>query len=458
MVGSNFVYLGDGWVLSARHVGYSATSGVRLQSYLPDGSPGPVKSFYRIPGNYYFDYGYGSSNVNTRQYAVSNPATIASETGGTISLTSSNNQLFTDLQLFRISEDPGLPAVTLASAPMPSDFTRSDAPEVVFIGNGRTRLSGETHWNVVQQGTDSDGSPNMVWTETTGTGNYQGYETNTTAIHRFGTNRLTDIRPNFNGDPVDSGAVNYTASPNKLFEPSDIISDTTGAFPLKTSDGVTRDVISMMTVFDNQSSPYDTDFETQAISGNSGSSVFYQRSTPEGPKWELVGIVHAISTLEDQPTRTGIYSNGTIVSDLWYYMQDYEDSIFDIIRDHADYSHQGDINLNGTVVGNGTGSTATDDISAFVAGWGYNNQLGVGTVESWKKGDLNRDGRTNVQDFLKLRRAFYGEIPEEVMLTLFGPGGGPGMPGGVPEPTGGALVAIGAAFLAWRARRRRFVE
>jgi hypothetical protein len=450
--GSNFVYLGDGWVLSARHVGYSATSGVSLQTYLPDGSPGPVKSFLRIPGNYYFDYGYGSSNVNTRQYAVSNPATIMTEAGPSISLAASNGTLFTDLQLFRISEDPGLPAVSIASAAMPSEFVRSNAPEVVFIGNGRTRLSDETHWNVVQQGTDSDGSPHMVWTETAGAGNYQGYETNTTSVHRFGANRLTDIRPNFNGDPIDNGAINYTQNPNKLFEPSDIISDTTGAFPLKTSDGVTRDVISMMTVFDNQTSPGDLELETQAIAGNSGSSVFYKR----GDQWELVGIVHAISTLEDQPARTGIYGNATIVSDLWHYMQDYEDSIFDIMRDHSDYSHQGDINLSGTVTGDGTGSTASDDIAAFVAGWGFNNGRGVGNVDSWKKGDLNKDGITNVQDFLKLRRAFHGEIPEEVITTLFGEGGGPVSPGGVPEPGSALLFAAGAGMLMFRARLPRW--
>jgi hypothetical protein len=286
----------------------------------------------------------------------------------------------------------------------------------------------------------------MDWTVTTGAGTHQGFTTTTSAARQFGTNRLTDIRPNFNGDPADAGAINYTQNPNKVYNAADVISDTTGAFALATGDGVTRDIISMMTVYDNQSSPYDTSLETQAISGNSGSGAFYKRNG----EWELVGIVHAISTMEDQPARTGVYGNATIVSDLWYYMQDYEDSIFDIMRDHSDYSHQGDINLSGTVTGDGTGSTASDDIAAFVAGWGFDNGLGVGNVDSWKMGDLTKDGKTDVEDFLKLRRAFHGEIPQEVMTTLFGEGGGPGTPGGVPEPSAALLAALAAAFLASR--------
>jgi hypothetical protein len=444
-LGSNYVYLGDGWVLSARHVGYSATNGVRLQSYLPDGTPGPIKSFYRIPGSYYFDYGYGSTNVNTRQYAISNPATITSETGQQISLTGSNSLLFTDLQLFRISEDPGLPAVTIASAPMPSNYVRSNAPEVVFMGRGQSRVANETHWNVT--GT----SPNLTWTETTGAGTHQGYKRDGVNQTRFGTNRLADIRPNFNGDITDSGAINYTQDPNGLYEPSDIVSDSTGVFPLQTSDGVTRDVISMMTVFDKQSATGQTLLETQAAAGNSGSSVFYQRNG----QWELAGIVHAISTYEDQPSSTGVYGNATIISDLWYYNQNYVNSISYIIDNHRDYSYQGDINLNGLVAGNGTGPTASDDISAFVNGWGHDNELGYGTVETWKKGDLNRDGKTNVHDFLKLRRAFNEEIPDSIVTLLFGPGGGPGGPNYVPEPSAAFLFAAGAALLALRGRGRR---
>jgi hypothetical protein len=444
-LGGNYVYLGDGWVLSARHVGYNATNGVRLQTYLPDGTPGEIKSFYRIPGTYYHDYGYGSTNVNTRQYAVSNPTTMQSETGQTISLAASNGTYFTDLQLFRISEDPGLPSLTIASQPLPSNFTRATAPEVVIIGRGQGRVAAETHWNVT--GT----SPNLVWTETTGAGTQQGYKRDGVTAKRFGTNRLTDIRPNFSGDPSDPGATNYTQSPNKLYEASDVVSDTTGVFALTTSDGVTRDIISMFTIFDKQTATGATALETQAAAGNSGSSVFYNR----GGQWELVGIVHAISTYEDQPASTGVYGNATIISDLSYYNQNYLNSIRYIIDGHSNYSHMGDINLNGVLSGNGTGSWATDDVAAFVAGWGYDNGLGVGTITSWRNGDLNRDGKTDVLDFLQLRSALNGEISAAVVAALFGEGGDVLSPSGsVPEPSTGLLALLAAAFLALSARRR----
>ena len=54
--------------------------------------------------------------------------------------------------------------------------------------------------------------------------------------------------------------------------------------------------------------------------------------------------------------------------------------------------------------GNGTGPAATDDVTAFVQGWG--SQQATGDINSWKKGDLNLDGKVDVLDFLTLRQAF----------------------------------------------------
>jgi hypothetical protein len=219
--GANFVYLGDGWVLSARHVSYQ--NGIQLKTYSANGSPGPIKTFAPIPGSHYYDYGYFHGNL--RQYAVSNPSSLQSETGSSISLAASNGTNFTDLQLFRISEDPGLPALNLASAPMPSNFVRSNAPEVVYIGNnGFRRQTNVTQWNV------SGTAPELVWDDEGVPVTHQGYLSQpTTDIHRFGTNRLADIRPNFNGDPNDNGAINYTQNPNRLYLANELISDTTGA-------------------------------------------------------------------------------------------------------------------------------------------------------------------------------------------------------------------------------------
>jgi hypothetical protein len=435
--GGNYVYLGDGWVLSARHVGYNAANGVTFQTLLPNGSPGPVQTFYRIPGSYYFDYGY--SQGSTRYYAVSNPTSIQSETGQSISLMDSRGTFFTDLQLFRINGDPGLPPVTIASQPLGSNFTRATAPEVVAVGRGRSRVAGETHWNVTQNSPDD-----WTWTTTTGPGTHQGYFRDSVVVKRWGTNRLADPRPNGPGDPSDPGAISYT----DLFEA--IVSDTTGVLPLTTADGATRDVISMMTVFDNQSAPGSTPLEFQGISGNSGSSVFFKR----GNQWELAGILHAIVTYPDQRAAATVYGNSTLISDLSYYNQDYFNSIKYIIEAHPSYSLVGDLNLDGIVSGDGTGPPGTDDVTDFVLGWGYDNQTGLGNITSWKSGDLNRDGATDVQDFLMLRSALNGQISSAVVAALFGdPNYDPGS-GIVPEPGTAFLVGVSALWLGLFARRR----
>jgi hypothetical protein len=441
--GSNYVYLGDGWVLSARHVGYNATNGVQLQTMLPDGSLGPVQTFYRIPGDYYYDYGYSQSN--TRYYAVSNPTTTQSQSGQTISLQDSRGTYFTDLQLFRINGDPGLPALTIASQPMPSDFTRATAPEVVMIGRGRGRQAPETHWDVTVVSDDQ-----WTWTATTGPGDYQGYRHDSVSVKRWGTNRLTDLIPNQPGDPSDPGATNYTQDPNDLFDVDDVVSDTRVVLPITTGDGATRDLVSLMTVYDRQSSPGATALEFQARGGNSGSGVFYRR----GDQWELAGIAHAIFSYTDQSGNISVYGNTTMVSDLSFYNQDYFNSIKHIMESHPDYSHVGDVNLDGSVSGDGSGPPGTDDVTDFVLGWGYNNGMATGTITSWKNGDLNHDGRTNVADFIMLRGSLNGAIPDTVVAALFGDGSFEPGSGGVPEPNAGLLAIMASAWLTLTWRRR----
>jgi hypothetical protein len=427
--GSNYVYLGDGWVLSARHVGYSATNGVTLQTRLSDGSPGPVQTFYRIPGSYYYDYGYLQGS--TRYYAVSNPTTIQSESGQTISLADSRGTYFTDLQLFRINGDPGLPALTIASQPLPNTFTPGTAPEVVAIGRGRGRATGETHWNVtVIPNGDPDGSDHWTWTSTTGAGNYQGYGWDGIVAKRFGTNRLTD--------PATTNYVDLFAQESGK---SGVVSNTTAVLSLPTGDGITRDVISMMTVFDNQSTAGNTPLEFQGVSGDSGSGVFYKR----GEQWELAGILHATSIYEDQAVSRAVYGNATLISDLSYYNQNYVNSIRDIIDSHSDYSMPGDVNLDGVVSGDGTGLPGADDVTDFVLGWGFDNGTGLGNITSWKNGDLSRDGKTDVGDFLMLRGALNGQISSAVMEALFGSSYDGGH-GGVPEPASAALAGIAALW------------
>jgi hypothetical protein len=421
----NYVYLGDGWVLSARHVGYSGPITFQTPS-------GPA-AFERIPGSYYKDYGYPWVN-NEHFYAVENPSSVQTESGQNLSLSQ-----FSDLQIFRINGDPELPALTIASQPLsPGNFVRSNAPEVVMIGGSTGRVSPQSQWNVTQQS-----EKEWIWSQQSGAGQYQGYLSDFVPQKRWGTNRVADPRPNGPGDISDPGAMDYT----NLFR--GVVSDTTSVLNLTFGDGVPRDMLVSMVVYDQPGQPGTpaygvNNLEVQAVSNDSGSSVFVKRNG----QWELAGIVNATFTYEDQPFGSAMYGNTTAFTDLSRYNQDYFHSLKDIMESHADYSAMGDVNLDGIVSGNGTGPAATDDVAAFVAGWNYNNGIGQGTITSWKNGDLNRDGRTNVADFLRLRGALNGQISSAVVASLFGVAG-------VPEPSTAFLVVVAASYFAFSRRRRQ---
>jgi hypothetical protein len=385
--GSNFVYLGDNWVLTARHI----SAGTATFS---------TGSFARI---------------SSQNYVISNPP--ASLANG-VSLTAQ-----TDLRLFRISGDVNLPSLTIASES--PTFTGTSGSQVMFIGQGRTRWNSETHWSL------NLSSPPLSWgpSEVPTGGNVHGYKTSSTRSKRWGTNRLED--------PSSSQFDNNTFD--------EILSGTTAVLPLTTTDGQTRDVISMVTRFDQQSSAGALPFEAQAVSGDSGGAVFYNRGTEQSPDWVLSGIVNATLIYGNQPRTYAVYGNSTTFADLSYYNQPYKSSICDVMKTCGSYSIMGDVNLDGDVTGDGTGLATADDVAAFVAGWGTDNLAGKGDYETWTKGDLNLDGLTDVEDFLLLRGALNGPIGSGAMMALFG---------AVPEPSSAILAALAAAFLAARVRRR----
>ena len=398
-----YVYLGDGWVLSARHVGYNSSTGIEFQT-----PTGPA-TFQLIPGSYYHDYGFAWGN--SRQYAVSNPPPTMIQNEGGQNLTLSP---YTDLQLFRINGDPGLPSVKIASQTLPNNS------ELRAIAGGNGRAAAETHWNV------TGSSPPYTWTMTTATGDHQGYLSDGVGGKRWGTNRAADPTSN---SSVFSG----------------IVSNTVGVLPLSTAVGDSvRDIISLMTLYDKNGQAGTTQQEFQAISGDSGGAAFYKR----GSQWELAGIINAQLTFEDQPSGTAVYGNATTMAALSYYNQNYTNSIKNILDTHRDYSLAGDINLDGIVSGNGAGPATSDDVAAFIAGWGYNSGTGLGSITSWKNGDLNRDGKTDVADFLSLRSALNGQVSGAVLTALFGTTV-------IPEPSAVVLAMVGASLMALGRRRRR---
>ena len=399
MGGRNFVYLGDGWALSAFHVGPQTVDPPEVQTLALEFSTG---SFNLIKG---------------QNFTVRNPA-------------GSGLTEFTDLRLVRLNGDPGLPSIfdanpqfTIASQPVTTSTPLSQR-EVLFVGRGPTRNANQTHWNVTTVG----GDDNDIWTEVTTGGTRHGYK----ATHpsddtkRWGTNQIADEDPIFPGTDTDlRGTVQYSLGVGL------------------------RDVVSMVTKFDAQGSGGLTN-EFQAVPGDSGSAVFYKRDN----QWELIGIVNGqYSTYDNQPgpfsspaaLSTAVYGNYTLFADLSYYRGE----ILNIINAHKEYSIIGDVNLDGVVSGNGLGPSATDDVTAFAAGWMY--QQAVGDVTSWKKGDLNLDGITNVDDFFLLRDALQS-AGAGAGITSLGDilGGG----AGVPEPSALFLAMLGAGLLAGRRRRR----
>jgi hypothetical protein len=139
------VYLGDRWVLTAFHV---RAGSVALMGQTYQKEPGEGFQIENPPG-------FGLS-------------------------------LFTDLRMFRLTEDPGLPPLPISVA-RPPGFS-----EVTLIGYGKTRTSELKSWNV-----DAEGN----WIE--GLGSYGGYELGSSG-KRWGTNWIDEamVLTGNNGDAL----------------------------------------------------------------------------------------------------------------------------------------------------------------------------------------------------------------------------------------------------------------
>ncbi len=239
-VGNTGVYLGNRWVLTAFHVG-AGNINFGSQTYSP------------LPGS---------------EVRLHNPSGAG--------LTD-----FTDLLLYRLTADPGLPSLSISSTAPPVGAS------VILIGDGRDRQASETHWNV-----DKSTNP---WTWTVAPqgqpGDYQGFLTDANAVKRWGTNVIESPVPRYS-------AVRY------------------GDHGLVASLGSSGDVVSLFTQFDKTGTPY----EAQGVRGDSGGAVFYN----SGSQWELAGLIHAVDLFSGQPPGNGeaesaVYGNTTFLSDLSVY-------------------------------------------------------------------------------------------------------------------------------------------
>lgn len=214
------VYLGNRWVLTASHVGA------------------------------------GSITLGGTSYAVQAGTAFTLDNAG-----ASGKSTNTDLVMFQLTTDPGLPTLSIASA------TPANGSGVTMIGSGRDRGAFKT-WLV------DTGTIPFVWTENNVNPNAGGYAWATSRAMRWGTNAISGTGVWLNAGFGDSYSVRTTFN--------DFAGDSS---------------------------------EGQAAESDSGGGVFHKN----GSSWELAGIMLAVDSLSGQPANTAVFGNNTFIADLSYY-------------------------------------------------------------------------------------------------------------------------------------------
>jgi hypothetical protein len=368
---ANGVYIGDGWVLTANHVG--------------------------MPVSVQFDSGATFNPIPNQNFQVANPVpnpTNDPHLTGPVA----------DLRMFRINGESGV-----AALPLPTQGLNQN-DQVVMMSFGVLRASALSSF-LVNKLTNP-----WTWTSTptcTGPNCFQGFNASGQG-KAWGTNRIAN-------------------SDNVLGE----------------NDGnlqtiVNNSTIAYLTTYDQSTGD---PFEALNVGGDSGSGVFYKRNG----QWQLAGITLAKYTFSGQDSidpnnQMAIFGNANAFADLSSYNAPGNSPIMNIINAHQDYSLVGDINLDGV-------SGAADDLSAFVAGWRYNNGTGAGTITSWLHGDVTHDGKTDVADFLRMRSSLNAGAGAE--LTALMNGYISDGSGNIPEPSTIMLVVGPAILFTLRGRNRR---
>jgi hypothetical protein len=198
-----------------------------------------------------------------------------------------------------------------------------------------------------------------------------------------------------------------------------------------------NDTISLLAQFDN------IDNEALVAAGDSGGGVFVR--LPSG-EYVLQGHLHSLYT-NGHPANFAAFTDALAFSDLS--QPHYRNQILNLLADN-NFSTVGDINLDGVVSGDGTGSWETDDVTAFIEGWNAQYSMGELTpgIVSWKLGDLDQNGIVDLTDFSLLRGALGTGGASLNLGPLFGGSIA------VPEPSTLCVMGGALALAAWALRRR----
>lgn len=339
---------------------------------------------------------------------LSNPSTFSArrQSNGTLTATS-------DITLFRVGFDengmtpedldPAIRQIRIADR---LANRSGDIEELTIFGRGRPRITDQSNVETGQFFFSSNGS---ILPTSTGS-SYRGFRFNSTNpnVWQWGTN-VRASQTSISGT--------QRSGSNILIEVNGL-NDTVG-FPIK---------------FDE----FGLDDEAQGAGGDSGGPVFWKDNDGE---WVLAGLLHAVFAANNNSSLLGAFGSHTVISDLSY--STYHDEIEDLMA--ADlYGEIGDIDLDGTVTGNIVNDVATGDLAVLIDNWGY--QAAEADIHTWIRGDLNRDARVDLGDFVLLRNALGGSISSSSFAQALAASA-------IPEPTTALLATIGSIAFATRRRR-----
>lgn len=386
------VYLGDQWVISAKHAGTGSV-------FDTDGGSFPI-----IPNSL---------------LTLTNPGGF----GGSVPSSSS------DIVMFRVGldsatgmtpEELGARVITIADR-LP---TASDV--LTMIGRGKPRSTvaddsnGQRHWNY-DPSDPFAGSDGLVI----------DFDDEVAEEHGFFLRTSTNVK---------TWGTNTIASPSSV--PGTVRQ--VGDRLLIEANGI-NDVVGYVTRFDrgldDNGAPISdgsTPDEAQGTGDDSGGPVFFK----DDGEWVLSGVMHAIYphqySGQEQSLNKALFGAHTAISDLSH--PHYSNQL-NIIRSFDSYSVMGDLDLDGEVDGEIVNGVATGDLGILVQNW--ENEEATADIKSWIKGDLNQDGLTNLADFVLLRDALGGTISvSEFSLLVAGRG--------VPEPTSLGLAALALSLMTRR--------
>ncbi|WP_197528613.1 PEP-CTERM sorting domain-containing protein [Aeoliella mucimassa] len=456
------VYLGNGWVLSANHTFDSSTTQDKFRD----------EAFDIVP----------NSTIRLKNTAL---------------LTNAGYTTNADLKLYRLNSQSQFDGT-------PEQVVSVDGSTIQRLSIGHSRMSTNKEVVVMTEGRIRSNSDLVYWTgDKTSDPTWQGQ---TDCIGCFNSSDPDQYAPSNRqlavGYQISQTTSGYAWGTNKVESSSQIAQrledfKSAGSGYYLLDDSV--DTVAQGFYFDDYEFTLDGTRtptsgggnEMQAAAGDSGGGIF----SWNGSSWELNGTMLAVANYIHsgyakaihQDNGSGddiVYGDLNVFADLSYYSSQIEAYIsapegyewagtgddtrfFSLVNREYGYDSTGnlvqlsagvwgDINLDGVVSGDGTGSWEDDDVTAFAQGWGW--EQASGDMFSWKRGDLNQDGVTDWSDFALLRQGIAETTGAQLSFAAVVGGSGVTV---VPEPGSAALLA-GLASLGfgwcWRKRQKPSVQ